>query len=58
MVTGTRTKQGLRDAAVLYCLRVIDQCERSQSIPVLKWSQSPTTLTRIIYKICTQQQAK
>jgi AP-5 complex subunit zeta-1 len=28
MVTGTRTKQGLRDAAVLYCLRVIDQCER------------------------------
>ena len=28
-VMGSRTKQGLRDAAIAYCLRVIDQCERS-----------------------------
>ncbi|XP_064407104.1 AP-5 complex subunit zeta-1-like [Halichondria panicea] len=30
-ILGGRTKQGLKDSAVQYCLRVIDQCERRPS---------------------------
>ena len=30
VIAPSRTRQGLKDAAVQYCLRVIDQCERSE----------------------------
>ena len=35
-ILGGRTKQGLKDSAVQYCLRVIDQCERSKLIETVR----------------------
>ena len=32
LISPSRTRQGLKDAAVQYCLRVIDQCERSEQL--------------------------
>lgn len=32
LISPSRTRQGLKDAAVQYCLRVIEQCERSEQL--------------------------